>query len=155
MQETKLYPLWKEAAKAFIEAGMDQPGTIITEEWKIVQFGLEKPQIATVEEVQKFTLNLLSSFESFREELLTNYQVHLKPVGKGAHIVLAANEQTSEAWQQGVSDIKKAMSKMRQRLTNVSLDQLTVEERKENANALARMSLLAGMYKRARRKEIE
>jgi len=155
MQDTKLYPLWKEAIKVFIETSMGEPGTVITEEWKLEHFGLKKPKMATVEEVQKFNLILLSTFESFREELLTEYQIHLKPAGRGAHIVLAPGEQTSDAWRQGVNDIKKSMSKMRQRLTNVSLDQLTLEERKENADALARMSLLAGMFRKARTKELD
>lgn len=155
MEEPKLYPLWKEAVSEFIREGLDAPGTILSEDWKMMHFGLALPTSAKYEDVQKFQLKMLSAFESFRETLLQTHQVHLKSIGGGAHIVLAPHEQTSNAWNTGITDIARTMRQMRTRLTHVQIESLTNTERKENTDALVRMSMMAGMVKQVRLLEIE
>jgi hypothetical protein len=154
MSEVKLYPSWKEAVKTFMADGMNEPGTVIDETWKLINFDLVKPETGSLEELDRFRLRLLSAFESFREELLTTFQVHLKSIGQGSHIVLPPNEQTREAWKDGIEAIRSGIAKMKLRLGNVDYALLTHEERKENTDAQVRQAMLIDMFRKVRKKEI-
>lgn len=150
MEEVGLYPKWREAVKSFIQSS-PMPGDIITEEWRCEQFGITKPSSGKFEDFQRYQFDMLNAMQGFTRELLENHMVHLKSIGGGKYVVLAAKEQTSEAWSSGVKDIGKAMVKMATQLSHVDHSVLSVEERKENTDAQARLSFMASMVKRARR----
>lgn len=148
-EKLKQFPLWKEAVTVFL-ATNPKPGDIISAEWKQENFGITKPDTGTVEQVQEYQLKLLATTDAFRTVLLEQYQIHLKPCGKGAHIVIPPHEQTQEAWGNGVNDIKRAFRKMGTALINVDVAQLTQDQRKDNTDAQVRMAMMTGMFKRAR-----
>lgn len=150
MEEVSLYPKWREAVKSFVQSN-PQPGDILTEEWRCEQFGLTKPSSGKYEEFQRYQFDMLNAMQGFSKELLENHMIHLKSIGGGKYLVLAPKEQTSEAWRSGVNDIGRAMSKMANALTHVDHSLLSGEERKENTDAVAKLSFMASMVKRARR----
>lgn len=142
------YPAWREAIKAFMQARF-APGDTIDFGWLYDNFLITRPVgTTTLAEAQRAELQFLSQFKAFEDALLTEHQIALSNVrGVGYRIVPPA-EQTTWAEGQGVQDVKKAIRKLGDRLTNVDLVQLTAEGRKENADALARLAMLSGMVKR-------
>jgi hypothetical protein len=153
MADVTLYPIWKEAVNTFIGT-VPQPGDIITEEWRCLHFGIKKPTTGTAESFTKYDLEMLSAFDSFRRELLEQHLIHLKSIGKGQHVVLAAKDQTTEAWQKGLAGVKSSIQKMHSELTHVDHTQLSSEERKENTDKQAKLSFLSTMVRKAKRLRI-
>jgi phage terminase small subunit len=127
------------------------PGDIITEEWKQNNFGINCPETGTLADMQQYQLKMLSAMDNFKSILLEHYQIHLKAIGQGSHVVLPPEEQTQEAWTNGVNDIKRAFRKMGTALVNVDVTQITNEQRKENTDAQVRLAMMTGMFKRARK----
>jgi hypothetical protein len=150
-EEVRQYPEWKEAVKTFFSEKLNEPGSVISEEWKIQHFGLKRPDKGTMEDFQKFQLKLMTAFENFRKALLEDHQIHLKPIGKGAHVVLDPKEQTEEAYKQGTTDIARALSKMSTALINVDHAKLTTDERRVNADRLARAGMMIQSFKSTKR----
>ena len=148
-QELKKYPLWKEAVSEFISTN-PQPGTIISESWKQENFGITKPEMGTFKVMQEYQLKMLTATESFKAVLLEQYQIHIKSIGNGAHVVIPPAEQTREAWGNGVNDVRRVLRKMGNALVNVDIAQLTQDQRKENTDAQVRLAMMTGMFKRAR-----
>lgn len=142
------YPAWREAIKSFIGERFAQ-GDTVSFEWLYEHFLIVRPDGTTpLADAQKAELQFLSQFKAFEDALLTEHQIALSNVrGVGYRIVPAA-EQTRWAEESGVSEVKKAIRKLGDRLTNVDLAQLTQDQRRENADALARLAMLSGMVKR-------
>jgi hypothetical protein len=143
------YPAWREAIKAFMQERF-AAGDTVTFDWLYEHFLIQRPAGSTLlADAQKAELQFLSQFKNFEDALLTEHQIALTNVrGVGYRIVPAA-EQTRWAEEEGVGQVKKAIRKLGDRLTNVDLVQITNEQRKENADALARLAMLSGMVKSA------
>lgn len=149
MQEQLLqqYPAWREAIKAFME-GKFAPGDTITFDWLYEKFLIQRPiGTSLLADAQKAELQFLSQFKSFEDALLTEHQIALTNVRGVGYRVVPPGEQTGWAEGQGVGEVKKAVRKLADRLTNIDLTQLTTEQRRENADALARLAMLSGMVK--------
>lgn len=143
------YPAWREAIKAFMQERF-APGDTVSFDWLYDHFLIKRPGGSTLlADAQKAELQFLSQFKQFEDALLTEHQIALTNVrGVGYRLVPPA-EQTRWAEDSGVTEVKKAIRKLGDRLTNVDLVQLTNEQRKENADALARMAMLSGLIKSA------
>lgn len=145
--ETFLYPAWKEGLKRFREAGF-AAGDTIEHAWFFEAFGLQMPAPETpCKEAEKTRLQFLSAFETMRQVLLEEHQVALANVRSRGYRVVPPSEQTKWAENEGILDVKHAMRKMASRLTNVDMTAISAESRKDNADALARLSMLSGMVK--------
>ncbi len=143
-----LFPPWKEGLKRFNEAGY-KAGDVIEREWFYDAFGIEMLKATTpFADAERLRLQFLSAFELLREHLLIEYQVALATIRGFGYRVLPPTEQTKWAETEGMDDIKSAARKMGVRLTNVDLTTLDDGHRKENADALARLSMLRGMVRK-------
>lgn len=143
------YPAWREAIKAFMQERF-APGDTLTFDWLYKNFLIDRPSpTSSLADAQKAELAFLSQFKQFEETLLTEHRIALTNVRGVGHRVVPAAEQTQWAESQGLAEIRKAVRKLSDRLTNVDLVQLTASQRKENADALARMAMMAGMIKSA------
>lgn len=143
------YPPWREAINVFLKEE-HKPGDTLDFKWLYDNFALERPQKDTpFHQVQKTELQFLAQFKSFEEALLTEYQIALANVRGVGYKIVPPGEQTDWAERTGVGEVKKALRKQRDRLTNIDLPQLTPEQRKANADALARLAMMASMVKRA------
>jgi hypothetical protein len=80
--------------------------------------------------------------------LLSDHQVALSNVKGVGYQIVRPPEQTAWAEDQGDAELKKALRKRRDRLVNVNMTSLTQDERRQNADALARLGALAGMAQR-------
>lgn len=146
MEVVQLYPAWKNAVCRLME-NPPPPGHIITHEWLQENFGLKEP--TGIEEYKAMQFELLQAMTAFREALLESHQIALKSVpGKGYEVV-AAKDQTKFALTTGIASVKREMAKMASILLNVDHAQLTVDERRENADALAKAAMMRSMFTKA------
>lgn len=143
-------PTVEKAVLEFISS-MPEPGNIITEAWKRKNFGIQCPDIGTQAQMNKYNLEMLSAFKKFEDILLKENRIHLRPYGRGSHIMIHPTEQTRDAWESGVVEIGKTMGKMRKRLVNVAVEALTQDKRKENTDAQARLAQMGSMFRKAKK----
>lgn len=149
------YPPWKAALARFLDERRKcnfQPGDVISDEWLYSAMGMEMPDDEwKMGRATKARLAFLKQFDSLRAALLREHQIDLvRDIGEGYHVVPPA-EQTKVAYHDGIADVRKALGRLSERLTNVDHAQLTNEQRRENAEALAKLSMLETMRRRARR----
>ena len=144
--DLELYPAWREALKRWPSAGFTW-GDTVPHEWFYEAFAL--PVVVdtmTVKQAEVIRLKFLGQFESFRRALLEEHRMDLANVrGYGYEIVTPA-EASRRAFDDGIAEIKKTLRTLARRLTFVPLGQLTDEQRRENADLLARSSTLRRMF---------
>jgi hypothetical protein len=144
------YPAWREAIARLVKDKRLQPGTLFTHRELYDMFMVKYPERdvpITPGELAKLELQYLSQLKGFESALLEEHQIALASVkGEGYRIVLP-REQTPWAERQGISEVRKAIRKLGTRLTNVDFLQLGPEDRKANADALARLGMMSGMVK--------
>lgn len=141
-----LYPAWREALKQWPSSGFTW-GDTIPHEWFYEAFRLEPVRDEmTVKEAESIRLKFLGQFESFRRALLEEHRQDLCSVrGYGYEIVTPA-EASRRATDDEMHEVRKAMRNLRRRLTFVALEQMTDEQRRENADLLARAASLGRMF---------
>jgi hypothetical protein len=145
------YPAWREGLRRFIVAGFE-PGVMILHTWFFAAFDIEEPNADTpFGSAEKAKLAYLGAIERLKAELLATHQIALDSVPGRGYQVVPAGEQTAWAEKEGVAELKTALRKMAGRMTCVDLDKLSSDQRAENADALARLSFLAGAVKQVKK----
>lgn len=147
--EFTLYPAWKQAVQDFLAAGFN-PGDVVPHAWLAEHFGmplLTDASTLSVAEFQERQFTWLANIEALKSELLEVHQIFLVSVfGQGWRWV-PPHEQTSTAVKRFEHEAKRAYRKAGNRLMHVRLAELTDEGRRENVDAVGRLSLLEGMHK--------
>lgn len=150
----QFYPAWREGVRRFLAANHGE-GDQIEHSWFYEAFGLEMPEPDTpLKEAERTRLQFLSAFEEMRLHLLTEHQVALASVRGFGYRVVPAGQQTRWAETEGIADVKQSMRKMRDRLTNVNMTHLDAGSRQENADSLARLSMLAGFVRKLDKQKV-
>ena len=145
------YPPWRAAVEAFLSAGF-QPGDVIEHEWFWKAFGLKRPPDDTPLGVaQREMWKFLKQFEPFCTALLCEHKILLVNERSVGYRFVPAGEQTQEAYEEGVREVRKAIRKMGLRITHIDLTALTDQQRRQNAEALAKLSMLETMRRKVRR----
>jgi hypothetical protein len=151
-QELALFPAWKQAVKDFLAEF--KYGDPIPHDWLESHFGM-----LTIEDGERLTATAfrarqfawLANIEAFKSELLTTHQVLLETIrGEGFRWV-PPGEQTGVATKEFERDARKTFRVVGRRLKNVRLAELTDGQRRENVDAAAKISALAGMTRKALR----
>lgn len=152
----EVYPAWRQAVQDFVVDGF-KGGDTVDFDWLYQHFHIQRPLPQTpLEQAQRAELQFLAAFDAFKECLLTDYQIALASVRGVGYKIVPPREQTEWAEKDGYSEIRKVYRKLGNRLSNVALDQLTVDERRKNADALARHAMLRAMVRKiSRGKAIE
>lgn len=147
----QLYPPWKEAVRSFLDQNFP-PGEVVPHEWFWTAMGMEKPpDDMPLKEGERQKLLFLTQFSPFRLYLLTEHRIDLAAKPGMGYYVVPPGEQTPLAYEEGVAELREALKKMGRRLINVEHAALTDRQRQENAEALAKLSMLDTMRRRARR----
>jgi len=100
---------------------------------------------------ERLQLQFLNQFKLFQGALLKNHQIDLTSERGKGYLILAPKDQTKVAFEDGLAEIKKDLRRMVNRLANVDYAQLTAEQRKENADHLAKVAAMSGMIRSSRR----
>jgi hypothetical protein len=151
-QKAQLSPGWKQAVAIFISLD-PQPGFVITREWLDHHFSLEKP--ISAEEYKAYALEFMSNMARFTESLLVDHQIAIRSLGNGrGWAVIPPEEQSKWVWGERMKRMKRELKKLGQGLIHVKHDQLSTNARRENADLLAKTSMLRGMVKEVARREM-
>lgn len=149
MDEPKLLPEWRQAVKDYLAAGF-KPGDVISRSWFERHFDmpeLDSDQPLTVSEFQDRQFKWLQNIEAFRAELLEEHQICLANVHGTGYRVVPPGEQTGLAQDKFESEARKAYKRAAKTLRHVRMSELTDDQRKENMDAVAKLSMLRGMHK--------
>ena len=142
-----LYPSWRQALKTLMARGLNN-GDVLTKTELSRLFGLQDP--VTANDHARYQLDFLREFVPLRDELLKEHRIALRALyGEQSYMVVPPNEQTGVAVRTGAKEVKAAMRKMVNTLTFIRHDELTPDQQRKNADALAKTSMLAGMLRRS------
>lgn len=151
MKKVTKIPAWKEALDNFTFCY----GDVIPHKWFYVHFGLKEPTATTrYGESKESAMLFMANFKRLEDALLEERQMALRNIRGEGWEVVTPNEQTDWAMHTGTHEMKKALRKMYSRQMNVNHSMLTIEEKKENADSLARTSMLNSMLGRFKRKQL-
>lgn len=147
--ELQRHPPWREALTMFDKTGF-AAGDVVSYDWLYNAFSIVRPGDDTrLADAESAKLQFLGQFKSFENSLLRERQTALANVKGLGYRVIPAAEQTQWAEEQGNLELRRALRKRTNRVLNVNLTVLTGQQRKENADALARIGSLTMLARRA------
>jgi hypothetical protein len=144
MTEPTLFPAWKQAVKALLGEGLTFGSTITRK--RLADLCQVKPP-ESIEDVRRYDLELLTCITEIKDVLLTAHCMLLVTDNKGAYVVIAPESQTQYAVDNGIKAIGREMKKMSMAVSFTKTELLSDADRAKNADAQAKISMLAGMVK--------
>jgi hypothetical protein len=143
-QETTLFPAWRQAVRDLLDEGITYGSTISRK--RIAEMCNVQPP-TSIEDVRRYDLELLTCITEIKDVLLTAHCMLLVSDNKGSFVVIAPESQTEYAVSSGIKAISREMKKMAMGVSFTKTDLLSAPERAKNADAQAKISMLAGMVK--------
>lgn len=143
-EDTNLYPAWKQAVKDLLDEGITYGSTISRK--RIAELCKVRPP-ESIEDVRRHDLELLTCITEIKDTLLTAHCMLLVSDNKGSFVIIAPESQTEYAVSTGIKAIGREMKKMAMGVSFTKTDLLSASERAKNADAQAKISMLAGMVK--------
>lgn len=146
--EFKLSPPWKHALRALMERGLPN-GAVVHKTELVSLFGMAMP--VTAADQERFQLVFMRQFLELRDELLEEHRIALRTMhGESSYEVIPPHAQTDHAMMDGLRDMRRAARKMERTLCFVKHEELTDQQRRQNADAQAKAAMLAGMIRNPR-----
>ena len=102
-------------------------------------------EASNVQEYQALQIEWMSCMTALKRELLETENLALKSVFNVGYEIVHPSEQTEWAMDVATHRIGLAVKEAFMRLRHVRVDELTDEQRKENADAKAKLAALTGM----------
>jgi hypothetical protein len=146
-----LSPVWKQAVSDFLAAGF-KDGDIVRHVWLEEHFGMEPLKDGAtikVEAMRERQFKWLQYVQAFRQELLEDHAIFLSSVYGEGYRVTPPAEQTAITMAKFEADAKQAYRNAALRLKHVRLEELSEAERRENTDAVSKLSMLRGMQRTA------
>lgn len=144
MDQTTLYPAWKQAVKVLLDEGITYGSTVSRK--RLADLCQVRPP-ESIEDVRRYDLELLTCITEIKDVLLTAHCMLLVSDNKGSFMVIAPESQTQYAVETGVKSIGREMKKMAMAVSFTRTELLSDADRAKNADAQAKISMLAGMLK--------
>ena len=142
----------REETKNFLAAMKHFPGwgygVAISHEEFDRMAGLHCPADAQRDATNAFNLQRVAVLSEVRDELLREHKMLLINVRTEGYKVIHPSEQTDHALYAGAKDLKRAFTRMDERLTHVNRPMLTPEERARNDIARAKIAALQTLANR-------
>jgi len=142
MENFNLFPAWKQCVKTLLESGLTY-GSTVRKDAIASMCNLVEP--TTIAEKSEYDLQLLSFISEIRKTLLTDHQMLLATNYDGSFRIIEPREQTAFAIECGAKSIAREMRRMSEGVQYVNTSLLNQDERRKNADAQAKISMLAGM----------
>lgn len=142
--ETNLFPAWKQAVKDLLDEGITFGSTISRK--RIAEMCNVRPP-ESIEDVRRHDLELLTCITEIKDVLLTAHCMLLVSDNKGSFVVIAPESQTEYAVNTGIKAIGREMKRMAMSVSFTKTELLSAPDRAKNADAQAKISMLAGMVK--------
>ena len=145
--ETKLDPLWKQAAVDAIQAFAY--GEIIPHEWIRDNLELSRPdQEMTHRQFNDLALDSLRKIEAFKDEMLNHHARYLVSIRGIGYKIIEPPHQTNAAMKKCHNEIHRSMTNAMKALVNVNESMLSLEEARENSEAKGKLAYLATVGQR-------
>lgn len=153
MSEIHLLPAWRNAA-AELFSGRYTYGDVIPHDELRKALRLPKPEgKLAVEEVEAWRLSLVAQVDALGDWLLEEKNMCLRNLPGRGYEIVAPSEQTDFAVKQGRKRIRAELRRMGRRLSFIDHSALSQDERRANADALARLSFMDQQFKKAKRRQ--
>lgn len=144
MSQTTLFPAWKQAVKVLLDEGITY-GSVIERKRLADLCQIRPPE--SVADVRRHDLELLQCITAIKDVMLTAHCMLMVADHKGSFVVIAPESQTQYAVDTGVKAISREVKKMAMAVSFTRTELLSDAERAKNADAQAKISMLAGMMK--------
>lgn len=142
------FPEHKHAVEVFL-ATNPKPGDIVSHDQLDEWLGIDESTVTDFESAQRLQFIRLSRIEAFKGELLLDHQIYVENVRGEGYRVVPPKDQSSAAEEFTRRTIAQAISKGISVAKNVNGNELTDAQRKENADAIARLANLRLMTRKA------
>ena len=128
------------AIQRFFEHGYSY-GSIIPNEWFRTHFGLRAPE--SIAEADQARMLYMQYMGIFRSNMLIFHRMALRSKSGIGQEVVKPSEQTRWAMEDARNQITRVLKKTNDRLTYLNADRLSDADRRENLDAINRLSFLA------------
>ena len=143
----KLYPAWRQVEADLLARGLND-GEIIPMDYLRAGFGVEDPRTLNGAEALRQHGLFNFSLGELAASLLENHRTKLRLVDCVGYMVVPPEDQTRLSMQDRRAEISNALNRAVRDVTYVRTEQLTNEQRKENADAMAKFGMLRSMVKK-------
>lgn len=153
MRAHSMTPAWRRAVASLIDNGGHTYGSTITHDEMRQALDLPKPSgRLSADEYERWRLELMTQVDAFSEHLLVERAMCLKSVHGVGYLIVEPAKQTEFAVKKGRKKIRNELQRMASRLSFINYNALTIDQRRENADAVARLAFLEQQFSRSRRK---
>lgn len=148
MDDLPLHPIWRNVLQRWPEYGYTW-GDVIPHKWFFEVFELPEiiPERMTVKEAQTIELKMLSYRTEFIRALRIERRMHLVNVQGVGYEIVTPGEQSRRVYDDFQTTLKKAARELADGLRYVNVGMLSDDERRENADLLARAGSFARWIK--------
>jgi hypothetical protein len=142
------FPAWREALELFRAENFPY-GHILTHEWLYKAFGIRMPEPSTPWRLAKVTqVEYMENVIRFREALQLEDLLYLETAWALGYRIVPPSEQTARAMALASARMNKALRRAARTVGNIRVQELSEQERRENTDARAKISSIAGLAKR-------
>lgn len=140
---------WQNALTAFSDSTF-APGDIIPMDWFYEHFRVKAPEDRqTIASFQEEQLKFMGEMDRFQKALAEDHYLVLQNVRGEGYRIVPPTEQTGWAMDRAHHEFGKAFSRAHMRLTHVRLSELTDEQRRQNADAQAKLAAFRSKGRKA------
>ncbi|MHC1792129.1 hypothetical protein [Solidesulfovibrio sp.] len=140
---------WQNALVAFGSAEF-KPGDIIPMAWFFEHFRVKDPASRqTIGEFQEQQFKFMGEMDRFQKALAEDYDLVLQNVRGEGYRIVPPHEQTDFAMDRVQREFSKAISRAHMRLTHVRLAELSDDQRRQNADAQAKLAAFRSQGRKA------
>lgn len=143
------YPApWRRAMELFFEQKYG-PDDVLSHEWLYEAFGIEQPQAETPNwRAEQSRYAYMTQLALFQKNMLRLHQIDIMENVRGiGYLVLHPGKQVAAAEAASRNAFRKALVKQTDRLLNIDYVKLDHRQRREHADAMARLGFLKAMYR--------
>lgn len=140
--KVKLYPAWKQVEADLIASGV-QDGATISMDYLRNALGLQDPRELMGEDALREQSQFNFAMGELKASLLTNHRIALRLVPAVGYMVVPPADQTKLAIKDNGAEVLNALRRAVQSVSHVRTDALSDEQRKENADAQAKLITLS------------
>jgi hypothetical protein len=142
------YPPWRNAMELFF-AEKYGPGDVLTHEWLHNAFNIEMPtNEMPYWKAKQLEFLYMGQVQKFQQNLLRMYQIDIMENVRGiGYEILHPGQQVQAAETAARKTFRRVLQKRTDRLINIRYPELTHRQRREHADALARLGFWKAMYR--------
>jgi len=123
-------------------------GDVISKEWLIKQFAIQKPETGTEQDFNNFAFEFMQNFEKFREILLKEHKKCLRNIRGTGYEVISPSSQSDYAMTTMRKEISSSISKAIDTLTHVNEDLLSLEDIKRRDEQRGKIAAMAAFSRK-------